>query len=97
VPGEDASRLLCPALRAGLYGARPDGNSFGAARHLLATQFVKFDAGRATAKYARNQRVVTVTNEMDGFDHRYAFASMKARVLRRASSSLNCCGGDFMK
>jgi hypothetical protein len=40
---------------------------------------------------------VAVTNEMDRLDHAHAFASMKARVLRRASSSLNCCGGDFMK
>jgi hypothetical protein len=41
--------------------------------------------------------MMSMTNQMDCLHHGYALASMNARVCKRASSSLNCCGGDFMK
>ena len=92
--------------RSGLPGAPPgtglDGGWFrqdmpGANGHLAAPSLVELDARHAAAEHAVEQGMMSMTNQMDCLHHGYALASMKARVCKRASSSLNCCGGDFMK
>lgn len=94
---EDRRRLQGSSLWAGLNVGRCWDDALSATRHLSAAHRVELHARHAATKHAIDPGVVTVANQMNRLHHRYAFASMNARVFSRASSSLNCCGGDFMK
>src|SRR3954453_8452433 len=88
---QDAGRLHAAPLRARLNHARRRREGIGTSRDLLAAEIIELYALHPPTERAAEQGMVPVADQMNDLRHQvYALSSMKARVRRPASSSVNC-------